>query len=35
MKFNNKDIKSGKKGQEVGVKLNFKVRSGDEVMVIE
>lgn len=34
MQFNHKDIKSGKKGQEVGVKLNSKVRPGDEVTVL-
>ena len=34
MQFNHKDIKSGKKGQEVGVKLNSKVRPGDEVLAI-
>jgi hypothetical protein len=34
MQFNHKDIQSGKKGQEIGVKLNSKVRSGDEVLVI-
>ena len=34
MQLDHKDIKSGKKGQEVGVKLNSKVRSGDEVLAI-
>ena len=34
MQLDHKDIKSGKKGQEVGVKLNSKVRQGDEVLVI-
>jgi len=34
MQFNHKDIKSGKKAQEVGVKLNSKVRPGDEILVI-
>ena len=34
MQFDHKDIQSGKKGQEVGVKLNSKVRQGDEVLAI-
>ena len=34
MQFDHKDIKSGKKGQEVGVKLNSKVRQGDEVLLV-
>lgn len=34
MQFNHKDIQSGKKGQEVGVKLNSKVRPGDEVALV-
>lgn len=34
MQFDRKDIKSGKKGQEVGVKLNSKVRQGDEVTLL-
>jgi hypothetical protein len=34
MQFNHKDIKSGKKGQEVGVKFNSKVRQGDEVILV-
>jgi putative protease len=35
MQFDHKDIESGKKGQEVGVKLNEKVREGDEVFLQE
>jgi putative protease len=31
MQFDHKDIASGKKGQEIGIKLNEKVREGDEV----
>ncbi len=34
MQFDRKDIQSGKKGQEVGVKINSKVRPGDEVTII-
>lgn len=34
MQFDHKDIQSGKKGQEVGIKVNSKVRPGDEVQVI-
>lgn len=34
MQFNHKDIQSGKKAQEVGVKLNSKVRPGDEVSLL-
>lgn len=34
MQFDRKDIKSGKKGQEVGVKVNSKVRQGDEVSLV-
>lgn len=34
MQFDHEDIKSGKKGQEIGVKLNSKVRPGDEVLMI-
>lgn len=34
MQFDHKDIKSGKKGQEVGVKINSKVRQGDEVSLL-
>ena len=31
MQYDHKDIESAKKGQEVGVKTNEKVREGDEV----
>ena len=31
MQYNHKDIKSAKKGQEVGIKVEEKVREGDEV----
>jgi hypothetical protein len=34
MQYDHKDIKSGKKGQEVGVKVNSKVRPGDEVSIL-
>lgn len=34
MQFDHRDIQSGKKGQEVGLKVNSKVRPGDEVLVI-
>lgn len=32
MQFDHKDIKSAKKGQEVGIKVSDKVREGDEVL---
>lgn len=31
MQFDHKDIETGKKGQEVGIKLSEKVRNGDPV----
>ena len=31
MQFDHKDISSAKKGQDVGIKVNEKVREGDEV----
>ncbi len=31
MQFDHKDIKSAKKGQEVGIKVDEKVREGDQV----
>ena len=31
MQYDHKDIKSAKKGQEVGIKIREKVREGDEV----
>jgi len=31
MQYNHKDIESAKKGQEVGIKVEQKVREGDEV----
>lgn len=31
MQYDHKDIKSAKKGQEVGIKVSAKVREGDEV----
>lgn len=31
MQYDHKDIEKAKKGQEVGVKVNEKVREGDEV----
>ncbi len=31
MQYDHKDIKSAKKGQEVGIKTDEKVREGDEV----
>ena len=35
IQFDHEDIESGKKGQEIGVKLNEKVREGDEVFLIK
>jgi len=32
MQYDHKEIKSGKKGQEVGIKVSDKVREGDEVL---
>ena len=34
MQFDHKDIESGAKGQEVGVKVIEQVREGDEVLVV-
>jgi len=35
MQFNHKNIEEAKKGQEVGIKVNEKVREGDEVYLAE
>lgn len=35
MQFDHKDIEAGKAGQEVGVKVDNKVRDGDEVLLAE
>jgi len=35
MQFDHKDIEKGKKGQEVGIKVDEKVREGDEVFLVE
>lgn len=35
MQYNHKDIDSAKKGQEVGMKVNEKVREGDEVFEVK
>lgn len=35
MQFDHQEIKSGKKGQEVGIKTAEKVRKGDGVYLIE
>lgn len=35
MQFDHKDISGAKKGQEVGIKLDEKVREGDEVFSAE
>ena len=35
MQFDHKEIKAGKKGQEVGIKVKDKVREGDEVFLAE
>ncbi|OGY58186.1 MAG: hypothetical protein A3D47_00215 [Candidatus Colwellbacteria bacterium RIFCSPHIGHO2_02_FULL_43_15] len=32
MQYDHKEIKSAKKGQEVGIKVSDKVREGDEVL---
>lgn len=34
MQYDHKDIKSAKKGQEVGIKVGGKVREGDEVFEV-
>lgn len=33
MQFNHEDIESGKKGQEIGIKVKDHVREGDEVFL--
>jgi putative protease len=35
MQYNHEDIKSAKKNQEVGIKIDQKVREGDEVYPVE
>ena len=35
MQFEREEIESGKKGQEVGVKVDEKVRDGDSVFLVE
>lgn len=35
MQYNHEDIKSAKKNQEVGIKIEQKVREGDEVYAAE
>lgn len=35
MQFDHKDIEKGKKGQEVGIKVDEKVRDGDSVFLVE
>jgi len=35
MQYNHEDIKTAKKGQEVGIKVGDKVREGDEVYAVE
>lgn len=35
MQFNHETIEQAKKGQEVGIKLDEKVREGDEVFLVE
>lgn len=35
MQYNHQPIKEAKKGQEVGIKVNEKVREGDEVFLVE
>lgn len=34
MQFDHKDIENGKKGQEVGIKIDNKVRDGDKVYLV-
>lgn len=34
MQFDHKDIEKGKKGQEVGIKIDNKVRDGDKVYLV-
>lgn len=35
MQFNHKDVAAAKKGQEVGVKVQEKVREGDEIYEVK
>ena len=35
MQYDHKPVESAKKGQEVGIKTNEKVREGDEVYLVE
>lgn len=35
MQYDHKDIESAKKNQEIGIKVNNKVRDGDKVYVVE
>ncbi len=35
MQFDHKEIEKGKKGQEIGVKVEEKAREGDEVFLVE
>ncbi|MDI6821245.1 MAG: translation elongation factor-like protein [Patescibacteria group bacterium] len=35
MQYDHSDIKTAKKGQEVGIKVENKVREGDEVYAVE
>ena len=35
IQFDHEDIDSGKKGQEVGIKVKNKVREGDKVFLVE
>ncbi|MEK7590575.1 MAG: translation elongation factor-like protein [Patescibacteria group bacterium] len=35
MQYNHKDISSAKKGQEVGIKVDEKVREGDEIYEVK
>jgi len=35
MQYNHKDIDAAKKGQEVGIKVDEKVREGDEVYEVK
>ena len=35
MQINRKEVKEAKKGDEIGIKVNDRVRPGDKVLVIE
>lgn len=35
MQFDHKDVKSAPKGKEIGIKVNDKVRDGDQVFLVE